>query len=68
MNRVFQKIREKDEYFNSKKYLGGDEENYFEILQQWKTDCEKNCLEQHPHLSRVPIRHKKVYLKTQDRI
>ena len=51
-NIVFKKIKEKDEYFNPKRYLGGDEEKYFEILQQWKIDCEKNYLEQYPHLSR----------------
>ena len=31
-NIVFEKIREKDEYLNRKKYLGDDEEKYFEIL------------------------------------
>ena len=51
-NIVFKKIKEKDEYFNPKRYLGGDEEKYFEILQQWKIDFEKNYLEQYPHLSR----------------
>ena len=61
---VFKKIREKDEYLNPKKYLGSDEEKYFEILQQWKIDCEKNYLEQYPHLSRPPIRHKKCLSKS----
>ena len=32
VNIVFEKIREKDEYLNRKKYLGDDEEKYFEIL------------------------------------
>ena len=32
VNIVFEEIREKDEYLNRKKYLGDDEEKYFEIL------------------------------------
>ena len=32
VNIVFEKIREKDEYLNRKKYLGDDEEKYFEIF------------------------------------
>ena len=34
VNIAFEKIREKDEHFNPKKYFGGDEEKYYEILQQ----------------------------------
>ena len=32
VNIDFEKIREEDEYLNRKKYLGDDEEKYFEIL------------------------------------
>ena len=54
-NIVLKNFREKDDYFNPKKYLGGDEE----ILQRWKIDHEKKYLEQFPQLSRALIRHKK---------
>ena len=59
VNIAFKKIWEKDEYFNPRQYLGGDEEKYYEILQRWKIDHEKKYLEQFPHLSRAPIRYKK---------
>ena len=59
VNIAFKKIREKDEYFNPKQYLEGDEETYYEILQRWKIDHEKKYLEQFPQLSRALIRHKK---------
>ena len=59
VNIAFKKNREKDEYFNPKQYLGGDEEKYYEILQRWKIDHEKKYLEQFPQLSRALIRHKK---------
>ena len=55
-NIVLKNFREKDDYFNPKKYLGGDEE----ILQRWKIDHEKKYLEQFLHLSRPPIRYKRV--------
>ena len=64
VNIAFKKNREKDEYFNPKQYLGGDEEKYYEILQRWKIDYEKKYLEQFPHLSRTPIPHKKVLSKS----
>ena len=32
VNIAFKKTREKDEYFNPKQYLEGDEEKYYEIL------------------------------------
>ena len=35
---ILKKIKEKDESFSLIKYLGGDEEKYFEVLQQWKTE------------------------------
>ena len=60
VNIAFKKIREKDEYFNPKQYLEGDEEKYYEILQRWKIDHEKKYLEQFLHLSRPPIRYKRV--------
>ena len=59
-NIVLKNFREKDDYFNPKKYLGGDEE----ILQRWKIDHEKKYLEQFPHLSCAPIRHKKLLSKS----
>ena len=59
VNIVLNKFKEKDNYFNPMRYLGGDEEKYFEILQQWKIDFEKSYLEQFPHLRRAPICHKK---------
>ena len=59
VNIVLNKFKEKDNYFNPMGSLGGDEEKYFEILQQWKIDFEKSYLEQFSHLGRAPIRHKK---------
>ena len=59
-NIVIKNFREKDDYFNPKKYLGVDEE----ILQRWKIDHEKKYLEQFLHLSRPPIRHKIVLSKS----
>ena len=64
VNIAIKKIREKDEYFNPKQYLGGDEEKYYKILQRWKIDYEKKYLEQFSHLSRAPIRHKKFLSKS----
>ena len=59
VNIALKKFKEKGNYFNPMRYLGGDEEKYFEILQQWKIDFEKSYSEQFPHLHRAPIRHKK---------
>ena len=64
VNIVLKEFKEKDNYFNSMKYLGGDEEKYFKILQQWKIDFEKCYLEQFPHLRRAPIRHKKCLMRS----
>ena len=58
-NIVLKKFKEKDNYFNPMRYLGGDEEKYFEILQQWKIDFEKTYLHQFLHLRHAPIHHKK---------
>ena len=59
VNIVLNKFKEKDNYFNPMRYLGGDEEKYFEILQQWKIGFEKSYLEQFSHLRRAPIHHMK---------
>ena len=64
VNIVLKKFKEKDNYFNPMRYLGGDEEKYFEILQQWKIVFEKSFIEQYPHLSCAPIRHKKCLAKS----
>ena len=64
VNIAFKKTREKDEYFNPKQYLEGDEEKYYEILQRWKIDHEKKYLEQFPNLICAPIRHKKLLSKS----
>ena len=61
---VFKKIKEKDEYFNLRRYLGGDGEKYMEILQQWKIDHGNEYLKQYSHLSRAPICHKKILSKS----
>ena len=57
------KIREGDNAFNPKDYLGKSEEQYFQILQRWKIDFEKTYLERYPFLTRAPIRHKKIWMK-----
>ena len=64
VNIVLNKFKEKDNYFNPMRYLGGDEEKYFEILQQWKIVFEKSFIEQYPHLSCALIRHKKCLAKS----
>ena len=56
-------MKEKDNFFNLIKYPEGDEEKYFEVLQQWKTDFEKDYLKKYPHLRLAPIRHKKCLMK-----
>ena len=40
-------------------YLEGDQEKYFDPLQEWKTENEKTYLEQHPYLCFLPVRHEK---------
>ena len=57
---MLKKIKEEDQYFNPKSYVG-DEEKYFENLQQCKSNFENRYLEKYPWLKRPPIRHKKVY-------
>ena len=63
VNIILKKIKEKDEYFNAKKYLVEDEEKYFELLQEWKINFEKDYLEKNPHLRFAPIHHKKSLMK-----
>ena len=60
INVVLKKIKEGDQYFNFKSYVG-DEGKYFENLQQWKNNFENRYLEKYPWLKRPPIRDKKVY-------
>ena len=64
VNIVLKKVKEKDSCFNPMRYLGRDEEKYFEILQQWKIDFEKSYLEQYPHLHGAPILHKKCLVRS----
>ena len=63
INVLLRKIREGDNAFNPKDYLGKDEEQYFQNLQRWKIDFEKLYLEKYPFLTRVPIRHKRILMK-----
>ena len=54
----------REEQFNPMEYLHGDWEDYFHILREWKKVCEKDFLEERPHL-REPKRHvksKKIHL------
>ena len=53
---LLRKIREGDAAFDPTDYLPKDHEQYFQILQQWKTDFEKSYLEKYPFLTRSPIR------------
>ena len=56
VNIILKKFKEKDEYFNLKKYLGEDEQKYFELLQDWKINFEKEYLEKNPYLRFAPKR------------
>ena len=49
-------IAKREEQFNPMDYLNKDWEEYFHILKEWKKVCEKDFLEQYPHL-REPRRH-----------
>ena len=60
---AFREYKEKDNCFNPKKYLEEDEQKYFELLQEWKLNFEKDYLEKNPHLRFAPIRHKKCLMK-----
>lgn len=59
---LIRKLRKGDEEFNPVEYLEKDHEFYFEKLQDWKQNFEKDYLSQHPNL-REQIRHKKVYIR-----
>ena len=60
INIIFKKYKEKDEFFNPKKYLEEvDQEKYFKLLRTWKVDFEKNDLEEYPHLRFSLVRHEK---------
>ena len=53
---LLRKIREGDAAFDPTDYLPKDHKQYFQILQQWKTDFEKSYLEKYPFLTGSPIR------------
>ena len=53
---LLQMIARREEQFNPMDYLNKDWEEYFHILKEWKKACEKDFLEQYPHL-RKPRRH-----------
>ena len=63
VNITLKKFEEKDNYFNSKKYLEEDEEKYFELLQEQKLNFEKDYVEKNPHLRFAPIHHKKCLMR-----
>ena len=63
INVLLKKIREGDNAFNPKDYLGKDEEQYFQNLQRWEIDFEKLYLEKYSFLTRAPISHKKILMK-----
>ena len=50
VNIILKQYKEKDEFFNLKKYLEeADQEKYFELLKAWKVDVEKRYLDENPH-------------------
>ena len=54
----------REEQFNPMEYLHGNWEDYFHILREWKKVCEKDFLEERPHL-REPkrcVKSKKILL------
>ena len=68
-NIIFKKYKEKDEFFNSQKYLEEvDQEKYFELLRTWKDDFEKTYLEEYPHLRFLSVRHEKTLWDTRRKI
>ena len=58
---LLQQIMVGEEQFNPTDYLHRDQEDYFHVLKEWKKVCEKDFLEEHPHL-REPKRHQKIYI------
>lgn len=63
VNVLLKNIKEEDAAFDPPGYLTKDEEQYFKILQRWKTDFEKKYLEKYPFLIHPPMRHKKILMK-----
>ena len=64
VNVILKKYKEKDKFFDLMKYLEeGDQEKYFELLQQWKIDFEKNYLDKNSHLRFTPVRHQKCLMR-----
>ena len=60
MNIIIKKIKEKDEFFNSDRFLEEfNQEKYFELLKAWKTDVEKSYLDENWLLHFSPVRHEK---------
>ena len=58
VNIVLEKYKDADEFFNLMQFLEkSDNEEYFELLVDWKRKNEKYYLEVKPWLNRVPIRH-----------
>ena len=51
-------IATENKQFNPMEFLHWDWEDYFHIIREWKTVCEKDFLFSHPHL-RKPKRHLK---------
>ena len=50
-----------EEQFNPTDYLNCDQEDYFHVLKEWKKVCEKDFLEEYPHLKEGK-RHQKIYI------
>ena len=57
-------IARREEQFNLMDYLNKDWKEYSHILKEWKKLCEKDFLEQYPHLRepKCHIKSKKNYL------
>ena len=61
VNIVLKKYREKNEFFDPRRFLEDfDAEKYFQLLVGWKLSNEKKYLEEHPYLIFTPHRHKKI--------
>ena len=59
VNIILKKYVEKDDFFNSMRFLEElDQEKYFELLKAWK-DEEESYLNENPHLRFEPKRHEK---------
>ena len=61
VNTVFEKYKEKDEFFNPRRFLEEfDAEKYFELLKGQKLKNEKEYLEKNPYLNFQPHTHTKI--------